>query len=105
MPDDLPIISLESYRIRRGDGYCLHRERHLDDNRRTLTCAKCGAQLDVFDELFRLVRDREQMIYMRKQLTEDIEKLRATHDRLKSDVRNARAQLKRRQYMREKDEP
>ena len=93
--DNLPVISLDAYRIERGSRYCSHASRIIDPNVRALRCDECGAQLDAFDCLLQIARDADHLAFRKKELKRQIAKLTARVEELKRVESNARARLKR----------
>lgn len=92
---DIPVISLDAYRIERGSKYCRHAGKTIDPNDRSLRCADCGAPLDVFDALHEIARDRDAMVYRRREMKRQISELEKRIVELKRVEGNARDRVKR----------
>lgn len=75
--------------------YCGHRcKALLDDDKRTVRCSLCGAQLDPFDVLLKFARHEYEFVHTRERrqaLERQIDLLRAEERRIKDRLRRARA--------------
>lgn len=101
MADDVDnVIQLDTTRVpafeckprKRG---CYHQYFILDNEKREVTCRKCGVVVDAFDALVTVSLDWTQYVSNQKMCREESDKAAARLEELKRQERNARARLKR----------
>lgn len=92
--NDLPIVSLDAYRIERGSRYCRHLYKVIEPNQRLVLCKDCKASLDLFECLHEIARERDNMIFRRRELRRQIAELEARLADMKRNEANTRARLK-----------
>lgn len=94
-PDDLELISLDEFRIRRGK-YCGHTGTVVVcPEERRVACKQCEAPLDPIDALVRIVRSWEAKRSELKRLDAEITARSVALYALKTEERNTRARLRR----------
>lgn len=75
---------------------CYHRKKTLDEDCRMVQCDECGAYLDPFDTLYRLVCDRELKQRHSKDLNEESNELALKVYELKKELKSLDGKIKRR---------
>lgn len=74
--------------------YCRHDKIIIDDHARIINCQQCGKVVDPYDYVLALASKEARLFASLAQLKKEQQELMATREKLKNDVRNAKARLK-----------
>ncbi len=106
-PDEVNVVSFRDgkpiedaafpFTMTERPGYCERgcRNVFVCEQRRMLQCQDCGKMIDPFDYMAQWARKGDTRLGALKDLTVQVQAQRAKLERLKMDVSNAKAQLRR----------
>jgi len=77
-------------------GACDHRRQaaQVSESERRVYCGGCGVELDPIDVLARIASGNESVVYVRRRLRAEIDRLQHTLERLQRDERNAKSRIR-----------
>lgn len=85
------------YLLKKDEGiplYCRHDKIIIDDHARILNCQQCGKVVEPYEYVLALANKENRLLASLAQLKQEQQELMATREKLKNDVRNAKARLK-----------
>lgn len=77
-----------------GPIYCRHDAIYIDDHARILECRECGKVIDAYDYVLALAHKEIRLFEDIASLKKEQQELMSTREKLKNDVRNAKARLR-----------